>query len=1023
MDMATVNARAAMKAGTLDDLDVSEEVNACSIKVTVKTSKGEEPWLVMFKNETHNHPTEIEPYGGAATCVGGIIRDPMSGRAHVYQAMRITGAGDPLEPVADTLPGKLPQRVICRQAAAGYSEYANRIGLAGGLLQELYHPGYRAKRMELGAVVAAAPESYVRRSVPQEGDLVLLIGARTGRDGCGAATGSSKEQDEQSIETGGPEVQKGDAALERRIQRLYRNPDFTRLVKRCNDFGAGGVSVAIGELAPGLDIDLDKVPVKYEGLDGTELAISESQERMAVVIAAESLQRVSELCAAEGLESALVARVADHARVKLSWRGREIVNLSRDFLDTAGADRNIKILLRQPEPIDFFEEEGKRARLAISQYTDSKGAGASVAGTNGAGAKPSLSEAWCKTLASLGQCSQKGLAQMFDSTVGAGTVLMPLGGKNQETLVQAMVAKIPVLDADTETATWMSFGFDPYLSQWSPFHGGLYAVVDALVKLACAGGDPFSSRLTFQEFFPSPGENPGRWGLPMAALLGAQAAMTPFGLPAVGGKDSMSGTYVDIDVPPTLVAFAVSVGDADSAISPEWKKPGSLLVYLPSVTDAQLCPDFDRLKENLRFVTAHRKDIISAYALGSGGLAEAVAKSAFGNDVGAELKPELSESRFFAPGYGSILLELDGDFPLDAIQKAGAKIIGKTTDRPEITLVLEAGDPLKISLAELRKGWSENLEPVYPTRVHSEAATEASTDAVPDSTADAARAAAGLSSGKKARSQSVKSAKPLVVVPLLPGATGEYDLSEAFKAAGASVKTLVFKNLTSSDVQDSYEALASAISQAHIIAIPGGFTLGTDFMGRGKMLETVFRSPRIKEQTELLLDKREGLMLGIGSGFQALVKLGLISTGSIQDRSELDLTLTTNAITRHRSTIVRTRITSVKSPWFAGFTTGDIHYLPLSCGEGRVRADSSVLVSLAAKDQIAARYVDAAGAPSMDAGANPPGSALAIEALSSPDGRILGKMGQDDRVRPGLYLNVPGNYVGSLFENGVRYFS
>ncbi len=1021
MDMATVNTRALRRCGQLEDLDVSEEINACSIKVWADTDQGREPWLVMFKNETHNHPTEIEPFGGAATCIGGAIRDPLSGRAYVYQAMRVTGAANPLEPVADTLPGKLPQRTITRQAAAGYSSYGNQIGLATGLVDEVYHPGYKAKRMEIGAVIGAAPAANVVRDIPQAGDLVLLLGGRTGRDGCGGATGSSKAHDEQSIETSGAEVQKGNAPTERKLQRLYRNSEFSRLIKRCNDFGAGGVSVAIGELAPSLDIDLDKVPKKYEGLDGTELAISESQERMAIVIAPNSLAKVLALAAAENLEATVVAGIADHGRMKMTWRGQEIVNLSRQFLDTSGVSQQTKVLIRQPEEDSYFLQEGRRLRRGSSPIKD----------------------ACLQALSELNICSKKGLIQRFDSSIGAATVLFPLGGSRQETPALAMAAKLPVQSGDTSTCTWMSYGFDPGLSQWSPFHGGMYAVVDALAKLAVSGGDPFKARMSFQEYFPRLGEDPAKWGLPMAALLGAQKAMTAFQVPAIGGKDSMSGTFEDLEVPPTLCAFAVSVGNVNEAISPEWKRPGTRLVFFPAAPDNNNCAYFEGIAESFRFIQKYKRHIYSAASCGQGGLIALLAKSAFGNNLGAEIDlpmedQHLEDLHLFMPFYGSVLLELAPDFPEKEIVTAGGVIIGKITGEPVITIEIPRqasaeSQKIALPLAELRQAWHRTLEPVFAAKTAEELPAGLELDEeggqqpaagvlLVDHTVFLPKADLPLYTLRNLNRPAVKIARPRVVIPVFPGTNCEYDSAAAFEKAGAVAETVILRNLSPKDVEESLRVLAAAIAKAQIIMIPGGFSGGDEPDGSGKLIATTFRSPWVKEQTELLLRQRDGLILGICNGFQGLIKLGLVPYGEIRDMNDDSPTLMHNAIGRHQSVIARTRVTSVKSPWLAAAEPGQIHHIPISHGEGRLKASPEELALLFGNGQVATQYVDETGKPSMDISANPNGSLLAIEGLSSPDGRVLGKMGHSERIGQGLYQNIPGDYDQKIFSSGVKYF-
>lgn len=992
MDMATINTKALRQAGKLEDLDVSEEINACSIKVEAEILPSGErsgeasettkvPYLVMFKNETHNHPTEIEPFGGAATCIGGAIRDPLSGRSYVYQAMRVTGCGNPLERIEDTLPGKLPQRTITREAAHGYSSYGNQIGLATGLVDEVYHPGYTAKRMEIGAVVGAAPESHVVRETPAPGDIILLLGGRTGRDGCGGATGSSKSHDEQSIETSGAEVQKGNAPTERKLQRLYRNPDFTKRVKRCNDFGAGGVSVAIGELADSLDIDLDAVPKKYEGLDGTELAISESQERMAVVIDEKDLEAVLALADAENLEATVVARVADHGRMRMNWRGKPIVDLSRAFLDTSGVSQRANAVIAQPTGEDYFKK-------GFSLESD-------------------IAKAWPQVMASLNVCSKKGLIQHFDSTIGAGTVLLPLGGRRQETPAQAMVSKLPVFGGGTRTGTWMSYGFDPEMSQWSPYHGALYAVVDALAKLAATGGDPLKSRMSFQEYFERLEKDPLRWGKPMAALLGAQTAMNALEVPAIGGKDSMSGTFNTLSVPPTLCAFALTTGSVDDVISPEFKEAGSLLVCLPLPRNSKGLPDFELLKKNFAFMKTHRKAIRSAMAIGKGGLGAALAKAAFGNDLGVRLEGAWSAAELFEPAYGSLLVELAPETEWDlepAFSGLPARKVGMVAEEPVMTW----GDQ-SIALESLRQAWEKTLEPVFPTR------TKETERAVPE-------AGQSLYTVRSLTRPAMKIAKPRICIPVFPGTNCEVDSAAAFEKAGGIVETVLLRNLSPRAVEESSRILEKAIDQAQIVMLPGGFSGGDEPDGSAKLITATFRNPRIKEAVFRLLQQRDGLMLGICNGFQALIKLGLVPYGEIRDMRDDSPTLTFNTIGRHVSGLYRTRITSVKSPWLMGVEAGEIHTVPISHGEGRIRATAEELALLFENGQVATQYVDEKGKPSMDIQHNPNGSLRCIEGLTSPDGRVLGKMGHSERIGRGLYRNLTGHYDQHLFESGIRYF-
>ncbi len=968
MDMATINTKELSAAGQLPDLDVSEEINACSIKADVVIDGEKVPYLIMFKNETHNHPTEIEPFGGAATCIGGAIRDPLSGRAYVYQAMRVTGAADPTEPVENTIPGKLPQRKITVGAAQGYSSYGNQIGLATGLVDEVYHPGYKAKRMEIGAVMAAAPAENVVRETPAAGDIVILLGGATGRDGCGGATGSSKAHDENSILECGAEVQKGNPITERKLQRLYRNPNFTKLVKRCNDFGAGGVSVAIGELADGLAINLDAVPKKYEGLDGTELAISESQERMAVVVRPEHVDLVLAFAALENLDATPVAMVTDHNRMEMYWRGKAIVDISRDFLNTNGVRAKTSALVKQPS----------------GKYFVPKGQGA-------------MAERWITAMADLNNCAKRGLIERFDSSIGAGTVLMPEGGKYQLTPSQVMAAKIPLLKGNTDTVTMMSYGFDPYLSAWSPYHGGIYAVVESLAKLAAAGGDAAQARLTMQEFFGSLQKEPARWGQPVAALLGAQFAMRKLGVPAIGGKDSMSGTFKEIDVPPTLCAFGVVVGNANHIVSPEWKQAGHIIALLPVTRDDSDLPDFDSLRKNFDFLAKQKGLVYAASTVGGGGIAVAVAKAAFGNGLGVELSGDWTEDRLFTAEYGSILLEVAD---INALDGLNYQVLGTLLPEP----VMRYQD-ITLPLERLQTAWLQRLEPVFPTQTKQVAASE-----LP------------LWLQRSAVKPVLHTARPRVCIPVFPGTNCEYDLSRAFEKAGALTQQIIFRNRSTQEIEESIHALASALQGAQIFAIPGGFSAGDEPDGSGKFIATTLRNPKVAEALEELLHTRDGLVLGICNGFQALVKVGLVPYGEIRDMTAASPTLTFNEIGRHASKIVHTKVISQLSPWFALTEAGAIHRVPISHGEGRFFATEEELRRLAAQGQIATAYVDEAGQPSMLVENNPNGSLYAIEGITSPDGRVLGKMGHSERLNPGLYQNVPGDYDQKIFQSGVAYF-
>ena len=987
MDIALIGMRELKASGELDNLEVSEEVNAASIVVPVTISNQEsEEWLVMFKNETHNHPTEIEPFGGAATCLGGCIRDPLSGRSYVYQAMRVTGAGNPLTPFSETLPGKLPQKKICQIAAAGYSSYGNQIGLATGQVAEIYHPGYVAKRLEIGAVVAAAPRSQVFRGSPSPGDVILLIGGRTGRDGVGGATGSSKEHTDTALENSA-EVQKGDAPTERKIQRLFRNPELTRKIKICNDFGAGGVSVAIGEIAPSLDIDLDAVPKKYDGLDGTELAISESQERMAVCIdPADAAYFIAE-SDKENLECVHVANVTDSGRLRMTWRGKTIVDLSRAFLDTNGVQQSAKVHVAAP--IGTFES-------AICQ--------------------PSSPVA---LLSDLNHCSQKGLGHRFDGSVGAGTVLWPFGGIHQLTPPDAMVAKLPLLEGDTDVCTYMSWGFNPRISSWSPFHGAAYAVTESVCKAVAAGARLSDIRLTLQEYFPKLGNDPARWGLPFAALLGAFHVQHELRLAAIGGKDSMSGSFNELDVPPTLVSFALAPGQASLALSPEFKKVGSKVSLVTVPRDADHLPDFAKLKE----IAAALHDlnvvghVLSMKALGSGGLLHAIATSAFGNaigfttsqrDAGGPPASEWSTERYF-----SFLLEHETDLP----SSLNATLLGHTTAEPTLTFAGESH-----SLADLQAAWEGTLEPVYPTKVGLVDHRSQMVDLEPPS---AARQSSDI------HHPTSTLAKPRVLIPAFPGTNSEYDSAKAFREAGADAEILVFRNLTARHIEESLDAFARQIRQSQILMFPGGFSAGDEPDGSAKFIATIIRNPRVADAIMDLLKNRDGLVLGICNGFQALIKTGLVPYGEILEDQEghgrpareHTPTLVHNDIGRHISCYATTKVVSNASPWLSLCQPGDLHAIPLSHGEGKFHASPEVIAELARNGQIATQYVDASGSPSMHIDFNPNGSLCAIEGITSPCGRVFGKMGHTERSGTRVAKNIPGEKHQPIFAAGVKWFA
>ena len=974
MDIALMAMKKLKKDGKLQDMEVSDEINACSIVVPVTIDGVTEEWLVNFKNETHNHPTEIEPFGGAATCLGGAIRDPLSGRTYVYQAMRVTGAADPTVSLDKTMAGKLPQKKIVREAAHGYSSYGNQIGLATGYVKEIYHPNYAAKRMEIGAVMGAAPRSAVIRETSDPGDIIILLGGRTGRDGCGGATGSSKAHTEKSIDTCGAEVQKGNAPTERKIQRLFRRPEVSRLIKKCNDFGAGGVSVAIGELADGLRVSLDKVPKKYAGLDGTELAISESQERMAVVVDPKDVKAFLEYANEENLEAVEVAVVTEEKRLILEWRGKEIVNISRAFLDTNGAHQETDVVVNIPEEKDnlFKAPEVKDVKAE-----------------------------WLETLSDLNVCSQKGLVEMFDGSIGAGSVFMPYGGKYQLTEVQTMVAKLPVLKGKTDFVTMMSYGFDPYLSSWSAYHGAIYAVVESMAKIVCAGGDFKKIRFTFQEYFRRMTEDPARWGEPMKALLGAFDAQMGFGLPSIGGKDSMSGTFNDLDVPNTLVSFAVDTGSYNDIITPEFKKAGNKIVLFEIERDEYDLPVYSQVMALYNAVAKAIADkaVVSAYTINAKGIAEAVSKMAFGNKLGVRINADYDSSEFFAPKYGCIIAEANPEL----LDKIGCKytVIGEVTDDGTFTY----GDAV-ISVEEALNTWKKPLEKVFPT-VAVKGGQKLET---PVYNADSIYVCKN------------KVAKPTVFIPVFPGTNCEYDSTKAFENAGANVVTKVFKNLTAADIRDSVDEFEKAINQAQIIMFPGGFSAGDEPDGSAKFFATAFRNAKIKEAVDKLLNERDGLALGICNGFQALIKLGLVPYGRITEQKADSPTLTMNTIGRHISKMVYTKVVSNKSPWLAGAKLGGVYVTPASHGEGRFVADKEWLDRLFAEGMVATQYVDIDGNPTMDEEWNVNGSYRAIEGITSPDGRVFGKMAHVERKGDAVAVNIFGEQDLKVFESGVKYF-
>ena len=992
MDIALMAMKRLKKEGKLMDQEESDEINACSIVVPIEVDGVTEEWLVNFKNETHNHPTEIEPFGGAATCLGGAIRDPLSGRTYVYQAMRVTGAADPTVSVKDTIPGKLPQKKLVREAAHGYSSYGNQIGLATGYVKEVYHPNYVAKRMEIGAVLGAAPRRAVQRLTSDPGDIIILLGGRTGRDGIGGATGSSKAHNTESTAVCGAEVQKGNPPTERKIQRLFRREEVAHIIKKCNDFGAGGVSVAIGELADGLRVQLDKVPKKYAGLDGTELAISESQDRMAVVVAPEDVQKFLAFAKEENLEAVEVAVVTEEPRLVLMWRGKEVVNLSRAFLDTNGAHQETNVAVDMPDP-----KENYLNKIDTPAVSEALAAG-------------DMKKAWLAELADLNVCSQKGLVEMFDGSIGAGSVYMPFGGKYQLTETQSMVAKIPVMTGKSDAVTMMAYGFDPYLSSWSPYHGAVYAVLESLSRIVSAGGDYSKVRFTFQEYFRRMSEEPKRWSQPFAALLGAYNAQIGFGLPSIGGKDSMSGSFNEIDVPPTLVSFAVDVAKEGDIITPELKAVGNQLVLFSIERDSYDLPVYAQVMK--LYAVLHeligKGAVVSAYALDGKGLAAAVSKMAFGNKLGVTIEKEVSEETLFAPGFGNIVAEV----PVEkvGIVKETLKAAGLSGNEELVGWVNEEQSfcygGMKLALDEAIAAWSGTLEKVFPTRV----------------TDNKDELDTGIYQADSIYVCKHKVAKPTVFIPVFPGTNCEYDSARAFERAGADTIVKVFKNLNAEDIRDSVEEFTKAIDQAQIIMFPGGFSAGDEPEGSAKFFATAFRNAKMTEAVMKLLNERDGLALGICNGFQALIKLGLVPYGEIRPQTADSPTLTYNTIGRHISKMVYTKVVTNKSPWLAQAKTGEVYCNPASHGEGRFVAPKEWLEKLFANGQVATQYVNEAGVPTMDEEWNVNGSYMAIEGITSPDGRVLGKMAHSERRDRSVAMNIYGEQDLRLFESGVEYF-
>ena len=980
MDIATIAVKELKAAGKLEDLDESEEINACSVNIDVNVDGKIEKYLLMFKNETHNHPTEIEPFGGAATCLGGAIRDPLSGRSYVYQAMRVTGSADPRTSLEDTLHGKLMQKKITTEAANGYSSYGNQIGLTTGQVTEVYDEDFVAKRMEIGAVIAAVPKENVIRKRPEKGDIIILLGGKTGRDGCGGATGSSKEHSEESIETCGAEVQKGDAPNERKIQRFFRNKEVAQMIKRCNDFGAGGVSVAIGEIAESLDINLDLVPKKYDGLDGTELAISESQERMACAIDAENKDRFIELAGLENLQATHVATVTDTGYLRMFWNGKAIVDLNRAFLDTNGKKQQTDIHVPKVDEENTFFNTGK---IKVEGET--------------------ISDKFDSVLKDLNVCSQKGLVEKFDNTIGSNTVLLPFGGKYQRTPIQGMVAKIPVLDGKTTTSSIMTFGYNPKIGKWSPFHGALYAVVESICKLVAVGGDYKTTRLTFQEYFEKLGKDKTKWGKPFSALLGAYYAQKEFEIPAIGGKDSMSGTFEHINVPPTLVSFAVDTVDAEYVVSQEFKKAGSVLAVIKTPTLESGIPDFDILKKNLDKIRelTQAKKVLASYALGYGGLGEAIAKMAFGNKIGFEVAKDVDTDKLFDPAYGNIALEMD-KADLALLEDLDYKVAGKTIEGQYIDV-----DGYKVCLGKIYKAYESTLEPIFPTKAVEPTGEVKNINFIVN----------------EHQKSSLSIAQPKVFIPAFPGTNCEYDSARAFEDAGAKASIKVFRNLSYANIEDSIETMVKEIESSQIVMIPGGFSAGDEPDGSAKFIATVFRNPKIAEAVNDLLTNRDGLMLGICNGFQALIKLGLVPYGEIKPVTAEDApTITYNNIGRHQAKVVTTRIASNKSPWLAGTQVGDLHSISISHGEGKFVANKETFDQLVANGQIATQYVDLDGNATYDIDYNPNGSFYAVEGITSADGRILGKMGHSERIGKYTLKNIHGEKDQKIFESGVNYF-
>ena len=968
MDVATIVAKELKKRGVLKNLDESEEINACSIKANIMVDGKEEEYLIMFKNETHNHPTEIEPFGGAATCLGGAIRDPLSGRVYVYQAMRVTGCGDPRQTIEETLPHKLPQRKLTNEAARGYSSYGNQIGLATGQVAEIYHPGYVAKRMEIGALVGAAPSKNVIRLRPEPGDKVILLGGKTGRDGCGGATGSSKAHNSESLTSCGAEVQKGNAPEERKIQRLFRDPEVTKLIKRCNDFGAGGVSVAIGELADGLEINLDKVPKKYEGLDGTELAISESQERMAVVVADKDVENFINLAEKENIEATVVAKVVEEPRVKMYWRNKVIVDLSREFLNTNGDVKNANAKITKPLDAENY--------FASKQVND-------------------IEKTWKETITDLNCCSQRGLVERFDSTIGANTVIMPFGGKYQLTPAEGMVARIPTLKGYTDAGTIMTYGYNPYIATWSPFHGAVYAIVESVAKYVALGGDYKKAYLTLQEYFEKLRNEPKRWGKPLAALLGAYYVQEQLQIAAIGGKDSMSGSYNELDVPPTLVSFCIGDVDTTKVVSNEFKKANSKVYVLKTKMGKENIIDFDDLKENFELVHKLINDgkVLSSSTIKNGGIADVITKSCIGNKIGFKFE---NTDDLFTPLYGSFVLEAVEDIDNEKLE-----LLGMTTS--EKTIVVN--ENVVLDLEELIKLWEEPLEKVFPTRVEQKG-----------------EARNILSQKTPTITRKLPITRPHVFIPVFPGTNCEYDSAKAFEDAGARVSTVVFKNLKPQDIQDSIELFAKEIEKAQIIMFPGGFSAGDEPDGSGKFISSIFRNPKLKDLIHKHLYEKDGLMLGICNGFQALVKLGLLPYGEIREMDDTMPTLTFNTISRHQSKMVNTKVVSKMSPWFSEVELGEVFTVPISHGEGRFIVSKELEEELIANGQIATQYVDFNGNATYDIDFNPNGSIDAIEGITSPDGRILGKMGHSERCYRDILKNMPGKKDQKIFEAGVNYY-